>query len=46
MASRTYFEGLETQALGLGLEAYKSSKMSCSRLEDSIIFGLAEKENN
>ena len=26
--------------------AYKSLKMSCSRLEDSIIFWLVEKENN
>ena len=26
--------------------AYKSSKMSCSRLENSIIFWLVEKENN
>ena len=26
--------------------SYKSSKMSCSRLKDSIIFWLVEKENN
>ena len=38
--------GLEAQILGLGLEAYKSSKMFCPRFEDSIIFYLVEKENN
>ena len=32
-SSRTHLE-----VLGLGLEAYKSSKMSCSRLEDSTVF--------
>ena len=32
--------------LGLGLEAYKFSKMSCPWLKDSIIFWLLKKENN
>ena len=36
--------GLEAHVLGLGLEANKSSKMSRSRLEDSIIPGLVKKE--
>ena len=41
-ASRTHFQvlgpGLEAQLLAFDLKAYKSSKMSCPRLEDSIIF--------
>ena len=37
-SSVTHFE-----VPGLGLEAYKSSKMTCPRLEDSIIF---KKENH
>ena len=47
-SSRTYFKilGLEAQVLGLGLEAYKSSKMSCPRLNDSVIIWLVEKESN
>ena len=35
LTSRTHFE-----VLGLGLKAYKSSKMSCFRLEDSTFFDL------
>ena len=46
LASRTLFEvlglGFETQILGVGLEAFKSSKMSCPRLKDSIIFCLVK----
>ena len=44
MASSTHFQGfgfglcLETQVLGLGLEAYKFSKLSCARFEDIILF--------
>ena len=43
-SSRIQFEvlGLEGQDLGLGLEACKSLKMPCSRLEDSTIFWLVE----
>ena len=33
------------QVLGFSLKACKSSKMSCPRLEDSIIFWLVKKEN-
>ena len=52
LATRTHFEvldlSLKAQVLGLGLEAYKSSKMFCSRFEDSIIFWLVtiKMENN
>ena len=47
-SSRTHFEvlGLEAQVLGFEAYNYKSSKMSCSWLKDSIIFWLVEKENN
>ena len=45
-SSRTHFEVLGLEAQVLGFEAYKSSKMSCPRLEDCIIFWLVEKENN
>ena len=41
LASRAHFE-----VVGLGLEAYKSSKMYCSRLEDSIVFWLVENKKN
>ena len=39
-SSRTQFEvlGLEDLVLGVGLEACKSSKMPCPRLEDKTIF--------
>ena len=40
-SSRTHFK-----VLGLGLEAYKSSKMFCPRFENSIISWLVKKENN
>ena len=48
---RTHFEvlgfGLKAQALGLGRETFKSSKMSCPGLEDSTsIFWLFKKDNN
>ena len=45
--SRTHFKvlGLKAQVLGLGHEAYKSSKMLRPRLQDSIISWLDEKEN-
>ena len=47
-SSRAYFEvlgfGLEAQVLGFGLELYKSSKMPCPRLEDSIVSWLVEKK--
>ena len=50
LASRTHFEVLDLEAqvlgLGLGLEACKSSKMLCPRLEGSIIFCLVKKKNN
>ena len=35
LASKIHFE-----VLGLGLEAYNSSRMTCPRLEDSIFFDL------
>ena len=38
LTSTTHFQVLVLEAQVLGLEAYKSSKMSCPRLEDSIIF--------
>ena len=48
LALRTHFEvlglSLKAQVLGLGLEPYKSSKMSCHRLEDSIVFRLVERK--
>ena len=48
LASRTNFEvfGLGLEAQALGLEAYKSSKMSCFWLEGCAIFCLLKKENN
>ena len=49
-SSTTHFQvlgiDLEAQVFGLGLENYKSSKMSCPRLEDSIIFYLVKKKKN
>ena len=45
-SSKTNFEVLGLEAQVLGLKAYKSSKMSCPRLEDRIIFWLFKKENN
>ena len=41
LASRKHFE-----VHGLGLEAYKCSKMFCPQLEDSTIVWLLKKENN
>ena len=43
-SSRTHFEvlGLEDQVLGLGLEAYKSSKMPCPRAGDSTVFWIVK----
>ena len=49
-SSRTHFEvlglglDLEAQVLGLSLKPFKSSKMSCPRLEDSIVFWLVERK--
>ena len=37
MASRTHFEVLGLEAQALGLEVYKSSKIICPWLEDSIV---------
>ena len=48
LASRTHFEvlgiGLGLNAQVLGLEPYKSLKMPCPRLEDSIAFWLVERK--
>ena len=50
MSSKTPFEvlglGLKAQVFGLGLEAYKSSKMLCSWLKDNTIFWFVKKQNN
>ena len=48
LASRTHFEGfglglgLESQILGLGLEASSPRKLACPRLEDNTIFLLVK----
>ena len=43
MASRTSLR-IHVKVFGLGLESYKSSKMSCLRLENSIVLWLVEKK--
>ena len=50
LASRTHFKVLglilEAQVLDFDLKAYKSSKMPCPRLEESITFRFVETETN